>query len=93
MSRSLGSESSFRGHAIYHDENHNHWYYSDTGELADKPRPCKKCGKLFSEGEPDACLGKLPGVKQACCGHGIRNDAYIIFENGITIRGFVVEKT
>jgi hypothetical protein len=29
----------------------------------------------------DGCLGHLPGVITACCGHGER-DGYIIFENG-----------
>ena len=33
---------------------------------------------------PDPCWGLLPGVKAACCGHGVRN-GYISFENGITI--------
>jgi len=28
----------------------------------------------------DACLGKLPGVGAACCGHGV-DDAYAIDNN------------
>lgn len=39
-------------------------------------------------GYADPCMGILPGVKYACCGHG--NDphvfGYIFFENGVTIR-------
>jgi hypothetical protein len=48
--------------------------------------PCAKCGKLPTKEGHDACLGTLPGVIDACCGHGVR-EAYIIFENGVTIRG------
>jgi len=33
----------------------------------------------------DPCLGCLPGVAFACCGHGDR-EMYIAFENGVTIR-------
>lgn len=39
---------------------------------------------------PDPCLGLLPGVAHACCGHGNRYDAYIMFDNGLIIRGFDV---
>lgn len=48
--------------------------------------PCVKCGKLPTKEGHDACLGTLPGVTDACCGHGVK-EAYIIFENGIIIRG------
>jgi hypothetical protein len=37
----------------------------------------------------DPCLGFLPGVKYACCGHGGKSasaDGYIYFENGVVIR-------
>lgn len=36
----------------------------------------------------DPCLGKLPGVKAACCGHGGKGNCggYIYFTNGVTIR-------
>lgn len=46
------------------------------------------CGRCQQERTPerhDPCLGTLPGVAFACCGHG-RVDGYIYFENGITIR-------
>ena len=51
--------------------------------------PCVKCGKLPSKENHDACLGTLPGVIDACCGHGV-TEAYINFENGVTIRGSLV---
>lgn len=65
-------------------------YYSD------KPYPfqrgyCKKCGQRHFTNEIvdneaveyDTCLGYLPGVAEACCGHGGRG--YIIFKNGTRI--------
>lgn len=45
---------------------------------------CKVCGKEREKGKPDPCLGRLPGVMFACCGHGKRG--YIYFENGTVIR-------
>ena len=54
-------------------------------------RECTKCGKLPTKEGHDACLGTLPGVVDACCGHGIK-EAYIIFENGVTIRGSLVRE-
>ena len=49
---------------------------------------CKKCGGIkggydpqTGEELPDPCLGKLPGVISACCGHG-QFKSYIIFRNG-----------
>jgi hypothetical protein len=70
------------------------WCYADTGQRAGvgyEVRPCKKCGKRFQRsnaGEPDPCLGVLPGVDNACCGHGVRSEAYIQFTNGTVVRGF-----
>lgn len=54
------------------------------GKWNKTPKHCKRCGK---DTEHDYCLGMLPGVKNACCGHGIPGEGYIMFENGITIRG------
>ena len=50
-----------------------------------EPVPCAKCGLGVVLGEPDPCLGELPGVWGACCGHGKR-DGYIAFKGGTTIR-------
>jgi len=52
---------------------------------------CPHC-RVSTVEEHDPCLGLLPGVKAACCGHGCREDAYIIFENGVKITGFLIEK-
>lgn len=46
---------------------------------------CKKCGLTPTVEGHDGCLGTLPGVKFACCEHGISN-GYIYFKNGVLIR-------
>lgn len=87
--------SKFRGHEVFFD--HGVWCYSDSGEVIDydNPRPCKKCGRIFrgsNIGDADPCLGELPGVDNACCGHGDREQSYIRFTNGVTVTGFTVNK-
>lgn len=52
-----------------------------------KERPCTACGNRSRDRAPDFCLGKLPAVRQACCGHGRPEDAYFIFDNGVEVRG------
>jgi hypothetical protein len=67
----------------------------DTFKSTDKPnfRPCPKCGKLPTKEGHDDCLGNLPGVMFACCGHGVKK-GYIKFKNGVVIHGtFDVRKT
>ena len=54
---------------------------------------CPECGAeeetMFVQEDP--CLGVLPGVEAACCGHGVE-EGYIKFVNGTVIRGnFKVE--
>ena len=58
-----------RGHKIVYLN--GKWVYADNLESADKERPCVRCGKFPTKEGHDACLGKLKGVKSACCGHGI----------------------
>ena len=55
------------------------WVYSDTGQrVAENPeRPCGHCGLPNRPDGHDACLGELPGVMNACCGHGDQRDAYV----------------
>ena len=60
-------------------------FYEDTGEAVDwqRRRPCRACGKEFTPCEVcgandedrdqrhhDPCLGHIPGIESACCGHG-----------------------
>jgi hypothetical protein len=91
-----GVKSYMRGHPIYWDG--NNWRYQDTDNLLtdEDVRPCVKCGKVFLGsfiGESDPCLGNLPGVDNACCGHGVREDSYIRFTTGVVVKGFEVEYT
>lgn len=86
--------STWRGHpTIWTD---GMWVFQDTGEpipgYGGRVRPCVVCGQVewSGDGAVDRCLGVLPGVSNACCGHGDPNSAYIVFKNGVTIRGFNV---
>ena len=102
--------SFLRGHRI--SWTGEKWIYADNGEdipaNGGKLRPCKKCGKTYPIGDYDPCLGVLPGVDNACCGHGDRESSYdkltrkpttlvvgvchIRFKNGIIVKGFYQEK-
>jgi len=88
----MTAKDTFRGHPIIFDEPKDQWVYEDDGTPSGSSvRPCKRCGKTFEGsniGEPDPCLGTLPGVDNACCGHGDRSAAYIRFTNGVAVEGF-----
>jgi len=47
------------------------WRYADTGEPAIGARACARCGQEPTAEGYDACLGTIPGVTSACCGHGV----------------------
>lgn len=50
------------------------WIYADTLKPCwgkDDRRPCKRCGEEPTPEGHDACLGTIPGVATACCGHGV----------------------
>ncbi len=83
--------SNFGGHPVSLVD--DDWQYEDgtSATHADSIKPCKKCRKRnggYNNEDPDPCLGRLPGVKFACCGHGNREDAYILFDNGLVVQGF-----
>jgi hypothetical protein len=79
-----------RGRDTYYDG--KGWRWRATGELVKKTETtCPSCGESCGFDGPDPCLGMLPGVRGACCGHGDRDRAYITFENGLTIKGFTVD--
>ncbi|MCA9367177.1 hypothetical protein KC887_02790 [Candidatus Kaiserbacteria bacterium] len=70
-----------RGHKIEWDEDAQVWRYADTGEVAfagdgefGGERPCAFCHQMPTVEGHDACLGELPGVLYACCGHGVENE-------------------
>lgn len=73
------------------------WRFSDTGEPTAETwhkRPCGACGLRgnSNDGLPDPCLGQLPGVTNACCGHGDPSQSYVCFAGGLVLRGFYVER-
>lgn len=88
------ARSHFHGHPIVFQD--AKWLYADTlqpipgygGEM----RPCAVCGTMdwSGDGKVDPCLGLLPGVDNACCGHGVAEQAYIRFTNGVVVRGFSI---
>lgn len=39
---------------------------------------CGRCLRQVPDGV-DACVGEIPGVSHACCGHGVVEDAYVVF--------------
>lgn len=76
-----------RGHPIYFD---GEWRYLDNDEpTVDgwKNRDCGKCKKPNRPDGHDACLGVLPNVINACCGHGSIKEAYVQFEDKSIQRG------
>lgn len=82
--------SSYRGHRIWFDGSQGAWRYESDGALVKEnweKTPCGKCGKHFTEKGHDPCIANLPGVMNACCGHGNAGEAYIQFSDGQIIRG------
>ena len=64
------------------------WRFVDTGEVARKGRQeCGHCGKYPTIEGHDGCLGTLPGVKNACCGHGQVSNAYVQLWDGNHLGG------
>ena len=86
--KSDGLVSHLRGHPIVLRD--RAWRFVDTGEPAKstwKERPCGHCGQHNTPEGHDACLGELPGVANACCGHGSIEEAYVQFSSGGSLRG------
>ena len=67
----------YRGH-------HMVWCYADTMTPVSEniDRPCGHCGLPNTKEGYDGCLGQLPGVSNACCGHGRVDDAYVSLDSG-----------
>lgn len=82
------SMTKYRGHEIDSSDG-QHWIYSDTQQpVSDcKDRPCGHCGLSNTAEGHDGCLGTLPGVMNACCGHGSIDNVYVQYWNGESIHG------
>jgi len=63
------TKSYLRGHEIIFVS--GEWIYSDTKKsIISNERPCIRCGKMPTPEGYDACIGFIPRVTSACCGHG-----------------------
>lgn len=81
-------KSHLRGHSIV--SINGQWVYEDSMEptaTTCKDRPCGFCNKPNRSDDHDACLGTLPGIMNACCGHGVEKEAYVQFLDGKCARG------
>lgn len=70
------------------------WIYSDNDLKVSKDpnRKCGYCGKSNTKEGHDGCLGILESVMNACCGHGIVNNAYVQFRDGFIMNGINADK-
>ncbi len=74
-------KETLRGNPIYYDG--KIWRYVDSGVPAINTRETRTCGvckKHWTKEGHDPCIGTLPGVKNACCGHG-EDEAYVQFDH------------
>lgn len=82
--------SFLRGHPIEWCPERAEWVFCDTGDStagAWMGRPCGHCGAGATVEGHDGCLGTLPGVMNACCGHGQAEEAYVQYRDGNVVRG------
>jgi len=80
-------KSKYRGHEI--KEINGIWFYCNNNIPVEsiKNISCGHCNKSQTKEGYDDCLGKLPGLMNACCGHGNIDEMYIQFLNGICVTG------
>lgn len=84
------STSKWRGNDIYKDFIGNWKYRSDNEFVCSDPnRKCGSCGLDQTIEGHDGCLGTLPYVMNACCGHGDKKDTYVQFTQGTIIQGLL----
>lgn len=70
--------STWRGHLITCiDGEWTHYEDPKVPTLGDGERACGHCNKHRTVEGHDACLGTLPDVMNACCGHGEVRMAYV----------------
>lgn len=84
-----------RGHQMFLSELGRDWLYVDTGSKVsnDPKRTCGHCGLDDTPEGHDGCLGDLPGMRNACCGHGREQDAYLVTDDGIRLDGLEAMRT
>ena len=69
-----------RGHRVNVLENGDQ-VFDDSGKFYNRQRPCRRCGRSPTAEGYDACIGYLPGVFSACCGHG-QEESYCVMDDG-----------
>ncbi|WP_040981051.1 hypothetical protein [Oceanobacillus jeddahense] len=77
-----------RGHDV--EYRNGQYVFADNGNPTAttwQDRPCGYCGLYNTPEGHDGCLGTLPNVMNACCGHGDSNTAYVQFDKESTLRG------
>jgi hypothetical protein len=75
-----------RGHDIYFDgKSYRYTDNNDETVLTWHGRDCGHCRLPNRPDGHDACLGELVGVMNACCGHGVDEQAYVQFADGSTV--------
>lgn len=76
-----------RGHPIHYDG--IKWIYSDNNKSVNefKDRECGYCGKQNTSEGHDDCISTLPGLMNACCGHGNKKEAYVQFLDEHCVHG------
>lgn len=81
------SDNTWRGHTIRRVGDTEVWLYGDGLVVSENiDRPCGHCGLANTHAGHDGCLGELPGVMNACCGHG-HDDPYVQFPDRTELRG------
>ena len=73
----MGAKGQIRGHAVEWDESAGIWRWQDNGSPMLDDRACKSCAERPTREGHDPCLGELPGVSGACCGHGLANGSLV----------------
>ena len=80
------NKDKLRGHDIVCVN--NEWLYKDTmTPTVGNERSCGHCDKSNTSEGHDGCLGTLPNIMNACCGHGSDNEAYVQHLDGSCARG------
>jgi len=80
----LGAIGWNHGNKMRYDEDAEQWVYADdlTPRDTQPRRACPHCGRLPTAEGHDGCLGELPDVEDACCGHGYVEPARVCFTDG-----------
>ncbi len=83
----MAATSSWNGHEIFYRE--GCWVYRDNGQKVKdvQRRNCGYCQLSETKDGHDGCLGTLDGIMNACCGHGVSEDAYLQYPDKSCIRG------